>query len=301
MKRGMEIAPSTLIAIIMIAMASIALFVWWSSLQSIVEKGTDLEVCQTTVAAADKLKSGTGGVLQFVEIDCPTQHITIKADGAYRRSLRSKDQTRYLSSSQVEQRLKNRGIPKPTEKEIAIELGDYVVANEMAVCWNEFGEGALNPFKSGVLVSDDRCVTCAVIDFDESYRKAVGDSSIKGFTNYLKEVHKDDSKTYYEYLRPQLAELNTVGKGVLSGVAAPISPLIYDFLQGKNLPLNSWLIDANGQPRVPALENIYLGEPLVVTFTNRDAAWFAKWGVDKVQAAVMIWPASASPGCDSLY
>lgn len=298
----MEIAPKTLMTLILIALVAIALFVWWYSLQGVVEKGSDIQACTATVAAADKLKSGSGGALQFVEIECPTQRITVRQDGAYRRSLRTRAETKYVTRAQVEARLKGRGVVRPAEKEILEELGRYVVANEMAICWKQFGEGALNPFKSAVLVSDDRCVTCAVIDFDPAFIRAFGDSWMPGFTQYLKETPKDDAASYYEYLRPQLAELSGAGKtGVAALAPLPIAPLVYDLLQGRNLPVNSWLLDENGLPRAQSLDNIYMPEPLVVTFTNRDAAWFAKWGVSQVPAAVMIWPASASPGCDALY
>ena len=282
MRRAALIEPH-LLAVIVIALSAIVIFSFFSPLQAVVRKGTDIETCKLSVRAASTALIGNA-----ITIKCPTQRILIKADGVYRSGVQGSASNKFMSTGDAARRLQAEGIKTPTKKQVALEMAQYAIAKEMATCWSEFGEGKLNPFKSRVLISDFHCVTCAVIDFDQSFKDAVGQNGIAagetGFTNYLKTHKVDGTMTFYAYLRPKLTESRF-----------DIAP--------EDLPVNADLIDAAYSPKVKATDYVQFDTTQVITLQKQDAAYLARWftTAEGGQASVVMWPAEYRPYCDVLF
>ncbi len=151
----------------------------------------------------------------IIDIDCPTQHITIKKDGAYFYSLKSREPKRYLSLNDIRGRLRIKGIGNPSNQEILTEMAYYVLANEATSCWNAFGKG-LDPFKSGIFLPESVCVVCSEVSFDSSYVDALrktgfNDLYLKNFVDYLKVNKYNDKMSYWDFLTPVSGESYLVG------------------------------------------------------------------------------------------
>jgi hypothetical protein len=76
-------------------------------------------------------------------------------------------------------------------------LVNQVVAEEMRICWFEFGEGKIK-----VMVNDNNpfagknvCFLCSEIQFEDGVKI----EEFKGLIDYLENTKYDDTKTYYEY------------------------------------------------------------------------------------------------------
>ena len=266
-----------MLVLISVALVILVIFGIWNPLQAAVEQGTDVQVCLATVRAASSSYIGN-----LVEINCPTQYITLKADGAYVRSVRTSTSQRFLTTAEMGRRLENQGVKSPTESQKRAELASYIIAQQMATCWQAFGEGTLDPFKSRVFVTEDRCVTCAVLSFDTSFIDQNGPDAVD-LKAYLQKTKMPDGKaTYYNYLRPTLEETWLGIENVL------------------NSPMNAFLSDAAGNPVVQVFPMLKFYEPLVITYVNKDWPILAKWGQTKAAASVIAWPLSARPSCDAL-
>jgi hypothetical protein len=193
-------------AIILIALGTIVWFGFYSPAQAAIKQGTDIQACTLSAkAASDEATS------MLIELDCPTQDVVVKPDGVWRSSFRTQTPQRTMSYADAEARLIQRGIAKPEKSDVLTEMALYTAANEMATCWQMFGEGQDNPFAHGALVSDTHCVVCSTISFNDAFRQQVGKTSLAGFKVYLEQTAKDATgATFASYLRPKVAQLERV-------------------------------------------------------------------------------------------
>mgnify|MGYP001587477558 FL=1 len=292
------------LGLMVVAVVTVVFLLWFYNLQGQFGKLKDTKACELSVIEASK--AGTGN---FIELQCSTRAITIKSDGVYQSSLRGSGvrkpvQEKYLSYDQVVRRLERSraGQPtvgaaisgttgKPTKQEVLNEMGLYALATEMATCWRQFGEGsaAIDPFKSNVLMSENRCITCATITFDESYLRELGQNELKDFTKYLSDNTIDaKGTTFYNYVRPKEYQLNTAGQAALGTSVVAVPWLLL-------------LVSTPTETKVQTSDTIQLNQEYVITYSYLDAAWFASWGLSKTDATVYLWPIDYRPSCDVLY
>jgi len=75
-----------------------------------------------------------------------------------------------------------------------------VIAEEMRICWFEFGEGKIKVFANddkAVSWKDDVCFVCSEINFEKSVEK----EQFAGLIDYLKNTKiVEQDQTYYEYI-----------------------------------------------------------------------------------------------------
>jgi len=195
---------TALVVIIITLAAAFVIFKIYGPLAEVAERGSDTELCEASVRAADTLVGRA-----FIEVQCPAQRLVVDAEGISRASERSAPQ-RFITAATGKRRLLERKVEKPDEKQVLTEMLHYALAQEMATCWNQFGEGLLEPFKSTWFSSDKHCIVCAVADVETSFIAKTG-PTLSGFQQYLQTIKRPGKdETYASYLRPIKAEVERV-------------------------------------------------------------------------------------------
>jgi hypothetical protein len=268
MKRGMD-AQDTMVGLVLLAVVVLIVLPFIFRLGGTVDRAAEIDTCKTTVAIAAKDPSN------FIDINCPTDEIVIKEDGAYVRTLRSKTYSPYLSVALATEALKAQGNANPTQEQLLRTFVQQVIANEAILCWDKMGKGQVDPFNSRLFQGDTtRCVSCAVIRLDEPVKQKVGDIKVKALLDYFKTAKTKDGKTIYDYLAP-----------------STVKPFIVD--------LNPTLDKYYGNMLDASLQN-----GVTVNYLQTDTSW---WGhtVDVVTSGYManvgIVPQGWNSKCDALY
>ena len=147
-------------ALVILAITLIIVFVFQQRLSAEIKENTPKELCKLSVQ--QHAKSKIGGFDFSEEINCPTQQIIIKED-----LTKEKEQT--------------------TAKK--------TIADAMADCWEQFGEGKLDLFQGDGIF----CADCSIINFENPKS-----SNLNGFINYYFDTKitsgPGKGKTYSEYI-----------------------------------------------------------------------------------------------------
>jgi hypothetical protein len=76
------------------------------------------------------------------------------------------------------------------------DIVNQIIANEMKVCFYQFGEGMLNAFDQHFFGNSDVCFVCAEVKFKDITTQ----QTFSGFIDYINNTYVPDKKyTYYEY------------------------------------------------------------------------------------------------------
>ena len=127
---------------------------------------TQKEICHNSVVLKGKSSTLSGG-----KLDCSTNYLCI--------------------SSGKECKLIN---PLETVKVSSKNETFKAIADEMANCWWQFGEGKID--YTGTIVGRS-CAICSVVEINASFNEKL---TSRDFYDYLKKTKKDNSQTYFSYL-----------------------------------------------------------------------------------------------------
>jgi hypothetical protein len=203
MSRGQQL-NETVMALVILGIVVIIALTFVFKVGGVVDRSAEIQVCKATIAVAAKDPTN------FIDINCPTDEVLIKQDGAYVRSLRSKNYLLFLPVSIAKDELKAKGIDNPDDKTLFTTFVDRVLANEAMLCWDKMGAGNLDPFKSALFqLSKLRCVSCAVIRLDDPVKQKVGTMTFGSLIEYFRntKTSKGD-KSILDYLHPSLINRN---------------------------------------------------------------------------------------------
>ena len=284
MKKGLQ--WSVTLAIIIAVATAIILYMFIGRFRVVSSEAADVAACTVSVEAASKAVVG-----RLIEVECPTQIVTIKRDAVYVSSLRKPDPWKYMTVNDARKRLQDAGNKNPTEQEALLEMAQYAIARLMGTCFKQFGAGTLDPFKSGLLWSGLHCVTCDQISFDASFKKNVGKAGIVGFLQYLKDNKYDDKQTFFDFLRPYKEQMQVRDA----------------FKDGSAYYLYKWLAPAELQQggrseKVEAADFVPFASDMVITYMQSDSELLMRvFYVTQPQSLVFAWPLAQQPACDTVY
>lgn len=137
---------------------------------------TNEEICRNSVVLKGESKLGIGGTL-----DCRTSYICISGGGDCEGINPTK--TIEISSKDDDEK----------KNEVMNAL-----AEEMASCWNQFGEGEID-YGGGGAEHRVQYAICSTIAFDENVQGKVS-ITYDEFYEYLRTNKKSDSQTYLQYI-----------------------------------------------------------------------------------------------------
>ena len=180
----------TLIILIICCVVAIILGMFVGGWAKIMDKGSDVEVCRSSIIlAAQSKKIGNEA---WTPLDCPRKDLLIKRGDVVRKGV------------------------------IDQERVHKIVADAMAECWYMFGEGKMDPFSNwGKGAQEENlCIICKNIQFDDRLISFIGskqdemidDNGViinETFKQYypmnpslylMENNYKTTGKTYYEYL-----------------------------------------------------------------------------------------------------
>lgn len=173
-KKGELTTQQIVILIIMITSFAIILFLLFRLNLS---ETSDKQICHNSVVLKSKGKLGG-------ELDCKTNYVCISGGGDC--------EDRIYTKIKVD-------LNKPTAKNDTMKI----IADEMADCWWMFGEGKLNYIGEN-FGGKTSCAICSVIMFDNKILDLISEKpfmiTYREFYEYLNNVNKDDTQTYFAYL-----------------------------------------------------------------------------------------------------
>ena len=135
---------------------------------------TDKEICRNSIILASKSAKLSG------PIDCKTNYLCISGGS---------DCEGFVSKSKEEVNLDG----KEDREEVM-----KIIADEMADCWWQFGEGKVNYGVSGG--TSVKYALCSKIQFDKNVQTKISDIPYSEFYDYLEKTKKDESISYLEYI-----------------------------------------------------------------------------------------------------
>ena len=74
-----------------------------------------------------------------------------------------------------------------------------VIADEMASCWWQFGEGEIN-YGEGFTETNVHYAICSIVTFDEKVQEKISEITYQEFYTFLQKENKTSSQTYLQYL-----------------------------------------------------------------------------------------------------
>ena len=168
-KKGAELTTTQIVMIIVLIVSFIVILYFFFRLN--LGATTNSEVCHNSVVLRANSAKLAG------ELQCKTDYVCITGGG--KCADMSPTITTNIDASKKDAIMK-------------------AVADQMASCWWEFGEGKLNYGTTGIFGSGG-CAICSVVGFDNS---VLSDSGItyNEFYTYLQNTQKDNSQTYLQYL-----------------------------------------------------------------------------------------------------
>jgi len=134
---------------------------------------TDKEICRNSVI----LKSKSGPLSG--PLDCRTNYLCISG---------SSDCEQITQTSKIE-------VEPGNKTQIMRALAD-----EMASCWWQFGEGKTNYGDTAIVENRIQYALCSVLAFDEKIQTQTDEITYGEFYNYLKNNKKTNTETYLQYL-----------------------------------------------------------------------------------------------------
>lgn len=213
LKRAIEAQEAVVGLVILAVVVLISISVVFK-LGAVVDRRAEVDLCKTTVAVAARDPTN------FIDINCPTDEVLIKEDGAYVRTLRTKTYGKFLSIDSVKAELKAKGVTDPDDARLMRALVERVLAEEAILCWDKMGAGTLDPFKSKLLqLNAWRCVSCAVVRLDDPVKQKVGQLTMGSLLDYLKNTKMSNGdKSIHDYLHPTFSniELSAMYQNVIN-------------------------------------------------------------------------------------
>jgi hypothetical protein len=155
----------------------------------------DLETCRVSVLAQAESKaipSLSKGLTSPFSISCKKRYVKFFSNRVEEGT--APDATKPMQINYNGKLTKN--IPGLTPFVV-----NQVIAEEMRICYYEFGEGQAQVFNNGI--ASDVCYTCSEISFDDKSQE------YPGFIDYLNKTYiKNEQMTYYDYFnKPSLSSV----------------------------------------------------------------------------------------------
>lgn len=115
------------------------------------------------------------------------------------------------------------------------ELNEYIVnqivAEEMRVCYFEFGEGKIHVFDNNIWNNNDVCFICSQINFKDIPNK-ISPRTYTGFIDFINKTYITNEKmTYYEYFNQPTITNGTVPWSFFSYTIDPEHPYYFNNTQ----------------------------------------------------------------------
>ncbi len=157
------------------------------AVKSLIWMGTarDVEKCRTSVLA--KSYTRPGGTESPFPLYCKTRMVDIREDAVYLYNRKTKE-------------FEKQDFPKyKGSLDFDIKAG---IAEEMRLCWYQFLEGTVIPFKQSFFIGDiGYCVVCSEINFDDKLKEKIGANKVANFIDWLEQTKIPRSDyTYFSYL-----------------------------------------------------------------------------------------------------
>jgi hypothetical protein len=184
---------NVIVMFIILIVSALALSVVYFKFTSTADLNRAVEVCRMSVLTQSKTEFIGSSLFS---IECNTRYVVFEKDKV-NRGLNPES----LKTSTI---LYN-GKKINSFKQLNDYIVDQVVAEEMRICYYEFGEGKVTVFANNDATLDDNvCFICAKISFK------VSGQEFKGIYDYMDKTYiKDLSMTYIQYLnQPSLSEAN---------------------------------------------------------------------------------------------
>lgn len=139
---------------------------------------TDAEICHNSVVLQGQphLQSGA--------LDCKTNYLCVSG------------------GNKCSNIIQTDSVSIDTSKPLAVVKNETfkALADEMANCWWEFGEGKIDYAQAGI-TQKVSCSVCSLTSFDDKVLKSLGGTiTYKEFYSYLRTTPKTASQTYLQYL-----------------------------------------------------------------------------------------------------
>ena len=168
-KRG-ELTTTQLVTIIVLIVSFIIILFLIFRLN--LGETTDTEICRNSVVLKGQSKLTSG------PLDCKTSYVCISGG----------DTCQGISATETVK------VDPKNQNEVM-----KAIADKMAECWYEFGEGKVN-YGGGFTEGSVYYALCSVIAFDDKIQNDVPEISNSDFYSYLQKISKSQSQTYLQYL-----------------------------------------------------------------------------------------------------
>lgn len=191
---------SAIVIMILVVIVALGLFAFG---QKIFTKQTgegEIETCRLSVLSQAETEVGIKSPLS---LDCKRRYVDIY-DTKVKLGV-DPDKTNTIN-------IYENGEKKKSFKELNSDIVNYVIAEEMRICWYEFDEAKTDIFPNEdptlaivqLGATDKTCFICSQINFDDSIKN----NKFTDLLAYLKKTYVKDKKyTYNEYLNmPSLSE-----------------------------------------------------------------------------------------------
>jgi hypothetical protein len=180
-----------LVIVLILSAAILIMLVVMKFLYSNNAKGA-IDTCRFSVVAqsATALKVDSSGLTSPIAINCEKRYVNL-----FNNKVEIGNNPEDTDTAQI---VYNN---KPVKK--FLELNDFIVnqivAEEMRICWYQFGQGRVKVFANdkNVLENSNVCFICSEISFKDN----MGKSEFVGLADYLNQTYIANEKmTYYQYL-----------------------------------------------------------------------------------------------------
>jgi len=187
---------NVIVMFIILMVSALALSGVYYKYASTADTNKAIEVCRLSVLAQSKSESNLmlGG--SPFGIQCETRYVVFEKDKV-KKGLNPES----LKTSSIVYN----GKKINSFRQLNDYIVDQVIAEEMRICYYQFGEAKIRPFANDDgLWDDDVCFICSKISFKTSGQE------YKGIYDYMDRTYiKDLNMTYIQYLnQPSLSEVN---------------------------------------------------------------------------------------------
>jgi hypothetical protein len=186
----------TLVKIILVLISAILLITAVVMIYAQVNAKGAIETCRISVLAQAETKipaSPTKGLTSPFSINCKKRYVKFFNNRVQEGN--APESTKPIEVNYNGRLTKN--IP-----DLSSFVVNQVIAEEMRICYYEFGEGQVHTLNTGI--ATDACYVCSEISFDDKTKE------FSGFMDYITKTYiKNEQMTYYEYLnKPSLSSVN---------------------------------------------------------------------------------------------
>ena len=175
-KKG-EMTTAELVGLIILILSFVVLLLFW--LMANLGGETNAQICHNSVM----LQTGVGKALSQ-PLNCKTDYVCISGGQSCND---------FTASNTI--KIANTDVAQMKQEAMR------AIADQMANCWWEFGEGAVN--YAGYLVAthaQNNIAICSIISFDSKIQQNIPEISYTDLYNYMQDTKYDQSQTYLQYL-----------------------------------------------------------------------------------------------------